>query len=112
MICKQLNEVKAMVSIDDAQKVKCHSSGVEFTPIISGVKISSIKKGGGPYCISFVALGETMYLARQRGGVREFSSVESAIKTCRTARLSRVDVEFSAIEMMRALFSTQEDLEG
>lgn len=111
MICKQLNEVKAMVGIDEAQRLACHESGADFTPIITDVKIASIKKGGGPYCISFNALGERMYLARQRGGVREFSTTESAIKTCRTARLARVTVEFSAVEMMRALFSKQEEVE-
>lgn len=111
MICKQLNEVKAMVNIDEAQQLACHESGSDFTPIITDVKISSIKKGGGPYFISFNALGERMCLARQRGGVREFPTIESAIKTCRTARLQKVAVEFSAVEMMRAIFSKQEDLE-
>lgn len=111
MNCKQLNEIKAMVSIDESQKIKCEQDGVGFTPIISGVTIRPIGGSVGSYGIFFEAVGEPFVMGRQRGGVREFSSIESAVKTCRTARLRDFNVKFSNIEMLRQTFSKEEDKE-
>ena len=112
MICKQLNEIKAIVAIDESQKIKAEQLGIELSPIICEVTIKSIKKGGGPYGIFINIAGEDFALGLQRGGIRGFSSVESAIKTCRTARLRNFSVEFSNIEMLRQTFSKEEDREG
>jgi hypothetical protein len=111
MICKQLNEIKVLVSIDKSQELKANELGIPLNPIISSIEIRSINKRCGPYGIFLDVAGEEIALGRQRGGIREFGSVESAIKTCRTAGLKKFNVEFSDIEMLRQSFGKEEDRE-
>ena len=105
MICKQLNEIKAIVAIDKAQKMKSMENGMPFLPVMSDVKIKAIRGMSGPYCIFFDAAGEQFVMGRQRGGAREFNSVESAIKTCRTAGIASFSVEMSPFDILRGQFA-------
>lgn len=105
MICKQLNEIKAIVSIDKAQKIKSMESGMPFLPVMSDVKIKAIRGLSGPYGIFFDAAGEQFVMGKQRGGAREFNSVESAIKTCRTAGIASFSVEMSPFDILRGQFA-------
>lgn len=109
MICKQMNEVKAMVSIDESQKAKSVSDGKPFMPIISNVMIKPLKGMSGPYGIFFDAVGEPFVMGKQRGGPRAFPSVESAAKTCRTTGFGFFSVEMSPLDLLRQTFSKEED---
>ena len=111
VICKQLNEIKAMISIDESQKIKSMESRKPFLPIISNVMIKPLAGAAGSYGIFFDAVGEPFVMGKQRGGPRGFSSVESAVKTCRTAGIRSFGVEISPIDMLRHAFSKEEDCE-
>ena len=111
MICKQLNEIKAITAIHRSQMAKSKELGIPLTPIIESAAIKPAYEKSGPYAIFIRVAGDEFVLGLRRGGVREFSSVESAIKTCRTAGIQNFGVEFSHIDILRGQFTNCDDQE-
>ena len=99
MLCKQLYEIKAITAIHRSQLAKSGELGIPLTPIVESAAIKPIDVVSGHYAIFITVAGKEFALGLRRGGVREFSSVESAIKTCRTAGIQIFDVEFSDFDV-------------
>jgi hypothetical protein len=108
MLCKQMNEVKAMMAVDESQHLKHLTEGVDYIPLISNVKVDSIRKEMGIYKISFNMAGYECSLGRQRGGVREFASIESAIRTCKLLGFRDIAVRVSNVDWLRSKFAKDE----